>query len=238
MLLVSPRRISLRSILRWLALAWFALCCVGHVSSSGPSAQQTPGPSVRLMRASLPSALGWIAQHYWFAIRTEGEDFRRWEVWQTADQGGESWGHVHKSLFAWDSGVGGGDAELVHEWRGSQARDFARCLTQAGPTYEHRNTYRAWPGPNSNTFVEAMLRECDLPWTLDGTGIGKDYRGIVGASMSSGQLGVQAETPLVGILLGLDEGIQVHALSLTFGIDVWPPAILTPFGDGRFGFFE
>lgn len=235
---MNLRAISLRKILGWFALTWFALCLVGNFGSSGPSASRESGSSVRLMRAPLPSALGWIAQHYWFAVRFEKEEFHRWEVWQTASQGGESWGHVHKGLFAWDAGVGGGAAELVHEWRGADAERFSKCLESEGPKYEHRETYRAWPGPNSNTFVESMLRECHLPWTLDGTGIGKDYRGLVGASFTSAGTGFQIETPLLGILLGLDEGVQVHALALTIGIDFWPPAILTPFGDGRFGFFE
>ncbi len=228
----------MKRALRWSALAWLALCLMGHLSSGAPTASEEPGASVRLMRAPLPSALGWIAQHYWFATRSDDEAFARWEVWQTANQGGKSWGHVHKGLFAWDAGVGGGPAEFVHEWRGAEAEKFLACIEEAGPNYDDRETYRAWPGPNSNTFVDAMLRECELRWTLDGTGIGKDYRGLVGASLTAGGTGVQVETPLVGILLGLDEGVQVHALALTIGIDVWPPAILTPIGDGRFGFAE
>ncbi len=149
-----------------------------------------------------------------------------------------SWGHVHKGLSAWNADVGGGAAELVHEWRGPRAEQFSECISRKAPGYEHRNTYRAWPGPNSNTFVDAMLRLCSIRWTLDGTGIGKDYRGLVGVSRTAGGTGVQLESPLVGILLGLREGIQLHALGLSVGIDVWPPALFVPFGDGRVGFSE
>lgn len=217
---------------------WLLVCSLGQLLSTAPKPTEGPGPVVRLMRAPLPSALGWVAQHYWFAVGDEPGALHRWEVWQGANQSGVSWGHVHKDLGGWDRPVGGGPAELVAEWRGPVAERFVACIRDAAPRYPDREQYRAWPGPNSNTFVEAMLRTCQVSWTLDGTAIGKDYRGWVGASMTSGRTGVQVESPLVGILVGLDEGLQLHVVGLTLGVDVWPPAILTPFGNGRFGFGE
>ena len=219
-------------------LIWFLVCLFGHLVSPAPELRPVHAPVVRLMRASLPMPLKWVAQHYWLAAGEHDRALIRWEVWQDPDWGGTSWGHVHRGLMDWNDPVGGGPTEFVKEWRGAPAKRFLACIEERAPTYEHRSTYRAWPGPNSNTFVEAMLRECDLAWTLDGSAVGKDYRGIIGASLSSGGTGVQLEPPVVGILLGLDEGVQVHALALTFGVDVWPPAILTPLGDGRFGFYE
>ena len=219
-------------------LGWLLICCVGHLWSTPKRVGTGRGDSLVLMRAPLPSPLGLIARHYWFAVRVDGRAWARWEVWQEANQNSSSWGHVHKNLLAWNQGVGGGAAEVVNEWNGERARAFATCLEAAAPRYADREQYRAWPGPNSNTFVDAMLRECGLAWTLDGTAIGKDYRGILGASWTSGGTGLQVETPLVGALLGWYEGAQVHVLSLSLGIDLWPPAIVTPFGDGRFGFAE
>ena len=50
--------------------------------------------------------------------------------------------------------------------------------------------------------------------------------------------GFQIETPLVGLKLGLTEGIEIHVLALTVGIDWWPPAIILPLGGGRVGFAD
>ena len=36
--------------------------------------------------------------------------------------------------------------------------------------------------------------------------------------------------------LGLKDGLEIHILCLTVGVDIWPPAIETPFG--RLGFPE
>ncbi len=43
-------------------------------------------------------------------------------------------------------------------------------------------------------------------------------------------------TPLLGLKLGLADGLEVHGLCLTIGLDPCPPAVKTPFG--RLGFSE
>ena len=81
-----------------------------------------------------------------------------------------------------------------------------------------------------------LLRECDIPASLSSTAIGKDYRGLIGAGVTSEGTGVQLETPIIGLKLGLKEGVEVHILGLSLGIDLWPPAIIVPIGEGRIGF--
>ena len=61
---------------------------------------------------------------------------------------------------------------------------------------------------------------------------------MIGAGISSERTGVQLETPLVGLKIGLREGIEVHVIGLAFGIDLWPPAIILPLGPGRIGFAD
>jgi hypothetical protein len=95
-----------------------------------------------------------------------------------------------------------------------------------------------WPGPNSNTYVDVMMRRCKLRADLPATAIGKDFRGWIGASWTSGGTGFQIETPLVGVKLGLTEGVEVHILALTIGVDWWPPALILPLGGGRIGFAD
>lgn len=136
-----------------------------------------------------------------------------------------------------DFAAGGGDVRLHGSWHGNEAAEAIVCLKREVPRYPHKNVYRAWPGPNSNTFVDYMLRECGLHADLPATAIGKDYRGLVfGASLTAGGTGVQVETAILGAKLGLTEGIEVHLFQMAWGIDVWPPALIVPIGPGRFGF--
>ena len=194
------------------------------------SLDRRPGRTVQLRYATLPSACRPIGIHYWFVLQDQEEGrSHRWEVWQTRDAGGTSWGHVHWNLMHPDRGVGGGPARTAAEWTGRDAEALSRVL--ADPTrYPYGRQYRAWPGPNSNTYVAWVLRQAGIPYDLDPRGIGKDYLGLAGAGRTSTFTGVQLETPLVGVKLGLREGAEVHLLCLTFGLEFWPPALKTPFG--------
>jgi hypothetical protein len=195
--------------------------------------------TVRLMSATLPQPLTALATHTFIVVRGAGEHaLERWEVWQHADAGGTSFGHVHKDLLPPWGSVGGGNALVERTWRGERADAFTRCLREQAPVYENRNRYLAWPGPNSNTFVAAMLRACGLPAELPPTAVGKDYLGLLGGSPTTRGTGAQVETPLVGVLVGLHEGVEVHVLGLSVGVSFWPPAVKLPIGDGRTGFGE
>ena len=95
-----------------------------------------------------------------------------------------------------------------------------------------------YPGPNSNTFGDRILRKCNLHASLPATSIGKDWRGWIGAGVTSEGTGVQLETPLLGVKIGLKEGIEIHVIGLSIGVDLWPPAIILPLGPGRLGFAD
>ncbi len=60
-------------------------------------------------------------------------------------------------------------------------------------------------------------------------------RGWFGASWTTEGTGFQVESPVLGLRLGLKEGVEVHVLGLPFGVDLWPPAIILPIGVGRLG---
>ena len=87
-------------------------------------------------------------------------------------------------------------------------------------------------GVSSDRGRNWALTELDLPPTA----IGKDYLpdgGIVAKSPSG--TGFQVSFGgLAGVLLALDEGFEVNVLGLTFGFDVYPPALKLP-GVGRLG---
>lgn len=191
---------------------------------------------VQLRCAPLPSVLRRVAVHCWFVAYAPDEtSWHRWEVWQKPDAGGTSWGHVHRDLTHPDSGVGGGPYRTQREWRGEVAEKIYSVLS-APSQYPYRDTYRAWPGPNSNTYVAWVLRKSKATADLHPMAIGKDYLGIVGFGVTTTQTGIQAESPLLGLKLGLFDGLEVHVLGLTLGLDIWPPATKSPFG--RLGFAE
>jgi hypothetical protein len=125
---------------------------------------------VQLYRAGIP-LLGWLAAHYWFVVR-DGERCERWEVWQAKDAGGRSIGHLHCNLKPPEAHVGGGPTQLFAEWHGDQAAALQRALLGS---YPHCDTYRYWPGPNSNTYVAWVLREAGISHPLGRLAIGKDF---------------------------------------------------------------
>ncbi len=180
-------------------------------------------PTVLLVSTAMPEPIADIARHAWFAVRAEGET-----SWQRIEVGGFGSGPLD----------GEGDVRLHKIWRGARAQKAIECLRKYEDFYQTRGSYLPWPGPNSNTYVDRLLRKCKLDADLPVTAIGKDYRGWIGAGITSGRTGVQLETPFAGLKLGLTEGVEVHVLGLGFGVDLWPPAIIVPFGGGRIGFAD
>src|SRR4029453_6209852 len=79
-----------------------------------------------------------------------------------------------------DSRWFGAAPELLAELRGDAAAPLIDRIERAAADYPYANTYRVWPGPNSNTFTAFVLREVpELRVDLPATAIGKDYLGIV-----------------------------------------------------------
>lgn len=115
-----------------------------------------PSPlSVHLRAARIPGILS-FAEHYWLEVR-DGTRAERWEVWQHADAGGVSWGHLHRDLLPLESGVGNGPGRLVAQWDGEQAGRLRAVIAASPTTYPWADRYRLWPGPNSNTYVQWVL---------------------------------------------------------------------------------
>jgi hypothetical protein len=194
-------------------------------------------PTAMVLSSSQKVPVGKLARHPWFVVRGAGEsEWERWEI--VASVSGGDFGTVDRNsddAFTYYSGYEE-DVRIHGMLRGAQAQRFIDCLRTESPRYRHRDTYRVWPGPNSNTYVDYMLRKCNMHADLPSTAIGKDYRGIFGVSWTSGGTGFQIETPIFGIKLGVTEGVEIHLFSLAFGIDLWPPAIIVPIDPGRIGF--
>jgi len=208
-------------------------CAVALLALSGGCAafprSLDPPPNdettVALLTGTLGAPLNDIARHPWFAVRRKGE--QEWRVYEVPSIG------VELDPFRAHSGYG---RPILHKvWRGAEAERGAACLEREASKWLAALDYRFYPGPNSNTFGDVMLRKCGLHASLPSTSVGKDWRGWVGAGVTSEGTGVQLETPVLGVKLGLKEGIEVHVLGLSIGIDLWPPAIILPLGPGRLG---
>jgi hypothetical protein len=130
----------------------------------------------------------------------------------------------------------GSSPELLAEMRGADAQALIPRIEAAARSYPYADEYRAWPGPNSNTFTAWIARKVpELRVDLPPTAMGKDY--LTGGLFASAPSGSGFQLSLVG-LLGITastvEGLEVNILGLTFGIDPWPPALKLPLV-GRLG---
>jgi hypothetical protein len=226
---------------RWLLVAWLAIALAGEAYSQWRPTEWTattamPDEVVVQLRCSTVPPFELLGVHYWFAVfEPETGRWHRWEVWQQADAGGTSWGHVHKDVMNVDANVGGGPMLVRGEWHGAQARALAQAIARS-PEYPDRGRYLAWPGPNSNTYISWVLRRAGVAADLEPRGIGKDYLGLAGAAITTTRTGLQAESSLLGLKVGLRDGVELHFLCLTFGLDALRPAVKTPFG--RMGLAE
>jgi Protein of unknown function (DUF3750) len=176
--------------------------------------------AIVLASTAMPEPIAEVGRHAWFAVREEGHT-----DWHRIEYGG----------FGSAPLAGVSDVRVHAVWRGPVAARAIPCLREHASA-ARPEPYVMVPGPNSNTFVDRLLRRCGLHASLPATAVGKDFRGLVGVSWTSEGTGFQFETPLVGLRLGLKEGIEVHILTLGFGVDFWPPAIILPLGPGRLGF--
>jgi hypothetical protein len=201
-----------------IVLALLGGCVIGKRALRAPEGDDA---AILLVTTEMPEPIADIARHAWLAVR---------------DRGSTRWERIEVGYFGNDPFEGVSGVMLHAVWRGAAAERAIPCLREQQDRHRPGRRYLPWPGPNSNTFIEALLRGCDLRADLPATAIGRDHRGLIGVSLTSGGTGVQLETPIVGLKLGLKEGIEIHFFALAFGIDLWPPAIIVPFGPGRLGF--
>ena len=178
----------------------------------------------------------YLAVHSWIALKEKGAgayDVYHVIGWQTR-YGGEA---ISAKKDIPDRKWYGSIPELITELRGEQAEAAIPQIKQAIQSYQYPNSYRLYPGPNSNSFVSHVIRNVDeLQVELPPNAVGKDWidDGDFFAMSESGT-GVQMSIfGLFGLTLGLAEGIELNILGLTFGVDILRPAIKLP-AIGRLG---
>lgn len=183
---------------------------------------------------------GWrkhFAVHTWIATKAESAD--HYLTYHVTSWGGRSTGRtaiIQKDLP--DRRWYGADAVMIAELRGARAGEAILKIEAAAKEYRYQNFYRMVPGPNSNSFISYLLRNApEVGVELPPNAIGRDWL-EGGALFGLSESGTGFQFSILGVFgftLGLADGIEVNLLTMTFGLDLWRPAIKLPF-IGRVGF--
>lgn len=221
--------VKVRGYDHWSKARWDSAGIVGDPS-------QTPEAVVQVYAARAWGWKGVFAVHSWIAIKHAGANhFDRYEVvgWGVS-RGAPA---VRKNRHAPDGYWAGNQPELLVDLRGPEVQGIVERIEQAIATYPYPDRYVTWPGPNSNTFVAYLGRTVpELGLELPSTAVGKDYldRGKVIAPTPSGSGYQLSLFGVLGAALGRREGLELHFLGLTLGIDPLDLAINLP-SIGRIG---
>jgi hypothetical protein len=223
---------------KWLLLLPVAVVALAHVDRQqnlspgnwrqasqesvglAPDPAVTPEAVVQVYAARAVRWRGYFGVHTWIATKqSNAEDYTIYEVlgWRLR-RGGNA--VVVRNRLP-DARWFGNAPELLAELRGEGVDDIIARVDSAAEAYPYAGTYRVWPGPNSNTFTAFVLRDVpELRVDLPPNAIGKDYLGtMLVARTPSGTGGQFNLFGLLGILAGVEEGVELNLLGLTFGID-------------------
>jgi hypothetical protein len=176
---------------------------------------------------------GWrgaFAVHTWVAAKPAAADhYTRYEVIGWYARGGGS-GLTISDSRAPDAEWYGAAPRLIADVRGAEAEAVLAKLPQAADAYPYA-TYKAWPGPNSNTFVAYLGRAIpELQLTMPALAVGKDYLPItqVVATTPSGTGYQLSLGGVLGLSLARDEGLELNLFGLVAGVDFRHPALKIP----------
>ncbi len=211
---------------------------LGHRDPAGlaPDPAATPEPVVQVYGAH---ALGWrgaFGLHTWVAVKPrDAAEYTVYEVIGWRKYRGLPVFVAHSR--APDAYWFGNKPWILSDLRGAAAEAAIPRLVQAIDDYPHKDTYRMWPGPNSNTLTAEVGRAVpELRLDLPATALGKDYLGLttIFAPSPSGTGYQLSLFGTLGVLAARIEGIEVNLLGFTFGLDPSAPALKIP-GLGRIG---
>ncbi len=205
-------------------------------SGLAPDPATTPEAVIQVYAARAVSWRGTVAVHTWIAVKPTGAPrFSRYEVLGFGVSSGAPAVRVDRT--GPDNYWFGARPDLILDRRGKGVDALIAKVRAAVAEYPYPHEYRAWPGPNSNTFTAFVGRSVpELALDLPSNAIGKDYLpggALFGAAPSG--TGYQFSLfGLVGILIARAEGIEINLLGFNIGIDFASPALKLP-GIGRLG---
>jgi len=208
----------------------------GYSYGYAPRANEFNDAVVQVYAARTWGAKKVLAVHSWIAMKRKGAD--HYTVSQIIGwrlrRGGTA---LFTDKEVPDRSWYGNEPTLLLDKRGEDAEMLIDKLEAAIKSYPFADTYTAWPGPNSNTFIAWLgLEVPELGLDLPATAIGKDWRPwkqTLGWSASG--TGVQASIyGLLGATVGYEEGLEVNVLGLSAELDLFDLALELP-AIGRVG---
>lgn len=188
---------------------------------------------VRVLAARTVRWRGIFAVHSWIVVKDAGADrYRRYDY--------TAWGTpIRRDGFEPDGRWFGREPILVFAADGPEAAAMIPRIEAAIDRYTLNRVgdYRAWPGPNSNTFVAAAMASVPRAGVvLPPHAIGKDFP-YDGRWFGWSPSGTGLRLTLggyLGLTLGWVEGIEISVLGAVIGLDMRRPALKLP-GIGRIG---
>jgi uncharacterized protein DUF3750 len=201
-----------------------------------PDPATTPEAVIQVFAAPAVSWRGVFSVHTWIAIKPTGAlRFTRYEVLGFGVANGAP--AVRIDRMGPDNYWFGARPRIVLDRRGSGIDAMIEQVRAAVASYPYPDTYRAWPGPNSNTFLAHIARTVpELAIQLPSNAVGKDFLpggGWLAAAPSGSGFQVSLYG-VVGVMLAVREGLEVNLLGLSFGVDPVRPALKLP-ALGRLG---
>lgn len=197
-----------------------------------PAASAHPDARILVLSGRTGGLKGVVAVHSWIVFkRKDAASWTRYDV--------VGWGNpVRMNGWAPDGRWYGTAPTVVADVKGASAEALIPAVEQAVKNYRyaHAGDYRLWPGPNSNSFVAAVLRAVpQMRATMPPNAIGRDFRSRPYAGWTDSGTGVEANLyGLLGVKAGWVEGLEVNFLGLVAGFDIRDPALKLP-GFGRVG---
>ena len=142
-----------------------------------PDPSTTSEPIVLVFGADAWGWRGWFAIHTWIATKGAGEEF--YTVYDVV--GWRSYRQQTVMSIARDipDRYWYGEKPRVLKYRrGAGTQELIEAIDRAARAYPWKETYKAFPGPNSNTFVAWIAQQVpELELRLPLSAIGKGYVG-------------------------------------------------------------
>jgi hypothetical protein len=202
-------------------------------SSTGmlPAASADKAARVVVFTGTAGAWKGVVAVHSWIVFKPANAT--RWTRYDVV-----GWGNpVRVNNWPVDGRWYGNAPRIIADIRGDEAEGLIPRIeaTVKAYTYARAGDYSVWPGPNSNSFVAAILRAVPELGTLPSNAIGRDYRPGFYAGLTDSRTGIELNANgFASLKIGWVEGIELNLLGLVAGLDLRHPALKLP-GFGRIG---
>lgn len=174
---------SLKSLLPVIVLGFLITSCslnedwrTARRDSAGiaPDPSNTSEAIIQIYAADTWGWRGMFAVHTWIAAKRSHEDFYTvYDVVGWRSYRNEPVMRVARDIP--DRYWYGEKPEVLKDYRGPDANSLIDAIDQAADNYPWKTTYKAFPGPNSNTFVAWIAKqvpelEIQLPFSAIGSG--------------------------------------------------------------------